>query len=355
MKKSVLAIALSAVCSLSANAAVEGTWSVGAAGGWTHYFEQNFNTTYDVTDDSFDKLNISDSNGYGFKLNGEYNFTDYLGLGLAWDHMRGGKIELSSTHSDGTSEKYGSAKFKVNVAEVYARLAMPLDNNGSDIFFKVGPTVSWFKANGDTERKLGAVAGIGGQWAVNEALAIRAGYDFFFKTTKSDDSSDKINTGLLYVGLQYTFGAPKAEAPVPQAPVAKKTIRVTENHSLAAGLLFPFDGSKLSAEGKKAISDVVESSKSLQNTEFEVYGYTDRLGSDAYNNKLSQRRADSVTNELQSKGVTVKTSEGRGKSSPVTGNKCDGVKGRNNVINCLAADRRVEIVITGDTTKEEQL
>ena len=355
MKKSVLAIALSAVCSLSANAAVEGTWSVGAAGGWTHYFEQNFNTTYDVTDDSFDKLNISDSNGYGFKLNGEYNFTDYLGLGLAWDHMRGGKIELSSTHSDGTSEKYGSAKFKVNVAEVYARLAMPLDNNGSDIFFKVGPAVSWFKVAGDTDRKLGAVAGIGGQWAVNEALAIRAGYDFFFKTTKSDDSSDKINTGLLYVGLQYTFGAPKAEAPVPQAPVAKKTIRVTENHSLAAGLLFPFDGSNLSVEGKKAINDVVESSKALQNTEFEVYGYTDRLGSDAYNNKLSQRRADSVTNELQNKGVTVKVSEGRGKSSPVTGNKCDGVKGRNNVINCLAADRRVEIVITGDTTKEEQL
>ena len=43
MKKSALALVLSAACSLSANAAVEGTWSVGAAGGWTHYFEQNFN------------------------------------------------------------------------------------------------------------------------------------------------------------------------------------------------------------------------------------------------------------------------------------------------------------------------
>ena len=353
MKKSALALVLSAACSLSANAAVEGTWSVGAAGGWTHYFEQNFNTTYNVTDDSFDKLNISDSNGYGFKLNGEYNFTDYLGLGLAWDHMRGGKIELSST-TDSIIKK-GSSKFKVNAAELYARIAMPLDNNGSDVFFKVGPAVSWFNVYGDTDRKLGAVAGVGGQWAVNDALAIRAGYDFFFKTTKFESSSDKINTGLLYVGLQYSFGAPKAEAPVVQAPVTKKTVRVTENHSLAAGLLFPFDGSNLSVEGKKAINDVVESSKALQNTEFEVYGYTDRLGSDAYNNKLSQRRADSVTNELQNKGVTVKVSEGRGKSSPVTGNKCDGVKGRNNVINCLAADRRVEIVITGDTTKEEQL
>ena len=78
---------------------------------------------------------------------------------------------------------------------------MPLDNNGSDVFFKVGPAVSWFKVDGDTDRKLGAVAGVGGQWAVNDALAIRAGYDFFFKTAKSEDSSDKINTGLLYLAI----------------------------------------------------------------------------------------------------------------------------------------------------------
>ena len=148
--------------------------------------------------------------------------------------------------------------------------------------------------------------------------------------------------------------APVAPAPV-AAPVEKKTVRVTENHSLAAGLLFPFDGSTLSTQGKKAISDVVASSKNLQNTEFEVYGYTDRIGSDAYNQKLSQKRADAVTSELQAEGVnTVKASEGRGKASPVTGNKCDSVKGRQAVIDCLAPDRRVEIVVTGDTVKEEQ-
>lgn len=71
--------------------------------------------------------------------------------------------------------------------------------------------------------------------------------------------------------------------------------------------------------------------------------------------KLSQKRADAVTSELQAEGVnTVKASEGRGKASPVTGNKCDSVKGRQAVIDCLAPDRRVEIVVTGDTVKEEQ-
>ena len=103
---------------------------------------------------------------------------------------------------------------------------------------------------------------------------------------------------------------------------------------------------------KEAISDVVASSKNLQNTEFEVYGYTDRIGSDAYNQKLSQKRADAVTSELQAEGVnTVKASEGRGKASPVTGNKCDSVKGRQAVIDCLAPDRRGESVVTGDTVK----
>ncbi|MBQ4246767.1 MAG: OmpA family protein, partial [Succinivibrio sp.] len=82
---------------------------------------------------------------------------------------------------------------------------------------------------------------------------------------------------------------------------------------------------------------------------------TDRIGSDAYNNKLSQKRADAVAAELQNNGVTtLKASEGRGKSNPVTGDKCNSVQGRKALIDCLAADRRVEVVVTGDTTKVEK-
>ena len=97
------------------------------------------------------------------------------------------------------------------------------------------------------------------------------------------------------------------------------------------------------------------SSKKLDAVEVEVYGYTDRIGSDAYNLKLSQKRADAVANELVSDGLTPKVVEGRGKANPVTGNKCDNVKGKKALVDCLAPDRRVEILVSGDTSTEKAL
>lgn len=346
MKTKLLALAVSAaVVSFSANAAVEDTWSLGASAGWNHIFDSGLDNTI---------IDVSDKDGYGFKLNGEYNFTDWFALGLGYDYLNGSKLEAKDNFGGYIYSQ--DAKLHSNTIEAYGRFALPLDTNGSDIFFKVGPTWNRSSIGGDNYTQWGAVIGLGGQWALNESLSIRAGYDYLYKTLRDNDIGARLSNGLLYVGVQYTFGAPAPVAPAPvAAPVEKKTVRVTENHSLAAGLLFPFDGSTLSSQGKKAISDVVASSKNLQNTEFEVYGYTDRIGSDAYNQKLSQKRADAVTSELQAEGVnSVKASEGRGKASPVTGNKCDTVKGRQAVIDCLAPDRRVEIVVTGDTVKEEQ-
>lgn len=331
MKTKLLALAVAcATASFAANAAVSDTWSAGAAAGYVHGFDHHFHGV------------PFDEEGYGLKLNGEYNFTDWFGLGAGYDYTAnqhiGHSFARSSLHS--------------NIGEVYGRFAYPLDNNGSDIFFKVGPTANWASAYGETHYKLGAVAGIGAQYAFNDNFAVRAGYDYFYKNMKREYS--RVDNGMLYLGVQYTFGAKKAAAPAPVAP-AQKTVRVTENHTLDAGILFPFDGSNLSAEGKQAVAQVVTSSNNLQNTEFEVYGYTDRIGSDAYNNKLSQKRADAVAAELQNNGVTtLKASEGRGKSNPVTGDKCNSVQGRKALIDCLAADRRVEVVVTGDTTKVEK-
>ncbi len=331
MKTKLLALAVAcATASFAANAAVSDTWSVGADAGYVHGF-----------DHKFDGLSFEDE-GYGLKLNGEYNFTDWFGLGVGYDYTAKQHI----TDGDNRSSLHS------NIAELYGRFAYSLDNNGSDLFFKVGPTANWASAFGETHHKLGAVTGIGAQWAITDNFALRAGYDYFFRNAKID--GERVDNGMLYLGAQFTFGAPKA-APAPVAAPAQKTVRVTENHTLDAGILFPFDGSNLSAEGKQAVAEVVSSSSNLQNTEFEVYGYTDRIGSDAYNQKLSQKRADAVSAELKNNGVTnLKASEGRGKSNPVTGDKCNSVQGRQAVIDCLAADRRVEVVVTGDTTKVEK-
>ncbi len=47
------------------------------------------------------------------------------------------------------------------------------------------------------------------------------------------------------------------------------------------------------------------------------------------------------------------TSEGRGKADPVTGDKCDTVKGKKALVDCLAPDRRVEVIVTGEVEVDE--
>jgi OOP family OmpA-OmpF porin len=78
-------------------------------------------------------------------------------------------------------------------------------------------------------------------------------------------------------------------------------------------------------------------------------GHTDRFGSDAYNQKLSERRAAAVKTYLVSKGIDANRvyTEGKGEKNPVTKpGQCPGPKSKK-VIECLQPDRRVDIELIG--------
>ena len=77
-----------------------------------------------------------------------------------------------------------------------------------------------------------------------------------------------------------------------------------------------------------------------------IVGYADRLGDNAYNEKLSMNRADSVRKQLQQNGVvTAQKTEVRwlGETVPVT--NCPDSLGRTELIECLQKDRRVEVEV----------
>ena len=76
-------------------------------------------------------------------------------------------------------------------------------------------------------------------------------------------------------------------------------------------------------------------------------GHTDRIGTVAYNDRLSMRRAQAVKAYLVSKGVPADRiyTEGKGKRNPVT-TGCNQ-KNRKALIACLAPDRRVEVEVVG--------
>ena len=190
----------------------------------------------------------------------------------------------------------------------------------------------------------------------------------------NDDGS--VGNTLVNLGGIFRFGAPApmiAEAapepapiaaapmvepepmpepePVAAAPEPAKCEPTMETITVGAEKLFGFDKAVLKDEGKAALNEAAEKVKA--NPEIKaviVTGHTDRLGSDAYNQKLSERRANQVKNYLASQGVDAAMIDavGKGEAEPVV--QCTGNKANKKLIECLQPNRRV--TIQGQGSKE---
>src|SRR5574338_73402 len=145
----------------------------------------------------------------------------------------------------------------------------------------------------------------------------------------------------------------KCTPPAPPAPPVAGPKPAAEKIKLAADTLFDFDKATLRPEGKAKLDDLVAKSKQLNLEVILAVGHTDRIGSDSYNQKLSEKRAASVKNYLVSKGIEPNRiyTEGKGEKQPVTGTTCNKMgpeNGRNaKLVACLQPDRRVEIELIG--------
>jgi OmpA-OmpF porin, OOP family len=143
-------------------------------------------------------------------------------------------------------------------------------------------------------------------------------------------------------------GALVAQAPTPPAPAAPAAPAITSQKvTYQADTLFDFDKAVLKPAGKQAIDDLATKIQGLDLEVAVATGYTDRIGSDKYNDRLSLRRAQAVKAYLVSKGVPANKiyTEGKGKRNPV---KTDcNQKNRKALISCLAPNRRVEVEIVG--------
>jgi OOP family OmpA-OmpF porin len=135
--------------------------------------------------------------------------------------------------------------------------------------------------------------------------------------------------------------APAAVAP-PAAVVAP--VMVAEKVTYAADAFFDFNKSVLKPEGKAKLDDLVSKVKGINLEVIIAVGHTDSVGSDAYNQKLSVRRSESVKAYLVSSGIEKNRvyTEGKGEKQPVADNKT--AEGR-------AKNRRVEIEVVGTRNK----
>lgn len=127
-------------------------------------------------------------------------------------------------------------------------------------------------------------------------------------------------------------------------PVPVVVAPTSEKVSFAADAFFDFDKATLKPEGKAKLDELAAQLGGINLEVIIAVGHTDSVGTDAYNQKLSVRRADAVKAYLVNKGVESNRvyTEGKGEKQPVADNKT--AEGR-------AKNRRVEIEVVGTRNK----
>jgi outer membrane protein OmpA-like peptidoglycan-associated protein len=129
--------------------------------------------------------------------------------------------------------------------------------------------------------------------------------------------------------------------------------RIVETRRTAFGLVmnlpdsalrFEFNSASLGSQARETLSRIAGILMTSGSYGLEVHGHTDFIGSDEYNQQLSQRRAEAVRNYIVSAGIdpNIITVKGFGKSSPVASGRDDASRAKN---------RRVEIAVTDSSIR----
>ena len=170
---------------------------------------------------------------------------------------------------------------------------------------------------------------------------------------------DKAANGLVECG-------DRAE-PQPQPQIQTVTDRVKETISLQSEFLFGFDKYNLRPEAVTTLNDLSAKLSQSNVQSVRVEGNTDFMGSDAYNQALSERRANTVANYLVQQGVPADrvSAVGLGESQAKMTEQCQAevaklgkkvskAKKRSALIACIEPDRRVDIQVESLVTRELQ-
>ncbi len=358
MKKALIAVAVAAVCSSSAAVAGTDGFYVGLKAGmdiWSvsteHDYKSSFpgraraydrdgNSTHQLYTNTLDRLNFTGG------LFAGYNFNDYVGLEFEYDYLA--PMEYKRHHE--------GLKVWSNALGLSARFMYPLFSDDFEIFAKVG--AAWHQDQANYARHHNGVSPIIGgglQYYFTDNIFARAEYEWLHNLgTTSGSMGVRPDAHLVTLGVGYSFGSRDQVVPVVAPAPQRRTIN--ETRTLGSDVLFGFDKFALTQAGRDTLDTLADeiNDQNIEDRKVSVIGHTDRIGSAAYNQKLSEKRAGVVADYLSTKGVTPDVVEGRGKTEPVTGSECDGLS-RSKLIQCLARDRRVDVNVQGVVTEEVEV
>ncbi|MCX7078834.1 MAG: OmpA family protein [Pseudomonas sp.] len=173
--------------------------------------------------------------------------------------------------------------------------------------------------------------GAGAKWYITDNLYARAGVEADYKLDNGRwDYAPVIGLGVNFGGGNKPAAAP-VPAPVPVAAEPEPEAPVAQVVRVQLDVKFDFNKSVVKPNSYGDVKSLADFMKQYPNTTTVVEGHTDNVGPDAYNQKLSQRRADAVKQVLVKDGVSANRvhSVGYGKSRPVADNATDAGRAMN--------------------------
>jgi OmpA-OmpF porin, OOP family len=342
MKKNILNLAVT-VAMLSAYSALAEDFSGAYVGAQVGTNRSDLSGTTSTSRDSATAYGIN--GGYGWNLG-----STVLGVNAFYNDSN------NQTHSQ-TTPTVGSLSYGVQTYGLGLKLGMPINN------FMPYVKLGYGSAEGSgnyTSSARGANGGLGLEYKFTPNWSVAGEWS----TTSPSNNGTKLNSDTFSIGLNYYFGTPAAApapvpmaapepapAPAPQpAATAPTPVRLMKV-SFSADSLFAFNKSELRPAGKESLDKFASDLKHVNLEVVTVTGHTDRLGSHAYNMKLSMRRAEVVKDYLVKSGgiatdkIVAKGVDGA--DSVTKPGQCKGKKATKKLIACLQPDRRVEVEVSG--------
>ena len=321
--------------------------------------------TANLAGNGFTVNSLTDDDGsFGGKLFAGYQFNKYFAL-------EGGAFSLGKFGYQATTTPAGTLNGEAKVRGLNLDLVGTLPITGEfSVFGRAGLTYAEakdsFRSTGmavvthpnPSERATNWKAGVGMQYAFTSALSVRAELERY---RINDAVGNKGDIDMASIGMVYRFGAapaaaPRAAAPAPAMAAAPAVVisapppppppapvvlaAVSEKVTLASDALFDFNKAVLKPEGKAKLDQLVTRQQGMTLEAIVATGHTDSVGGDAYNQRLSMRRAEAVKAYLVSGGSDANRVfvEGKGEKQPVADNgTTDG----------RAQNRRVQIEVVG--------
>ncbi len=379
-------VATAVVAAPMAFAQIPGPY-VGISGGQTQATIDNKNISAGLAGQGFSTSGISNSDkDSGYKVFGGYQFGRYFAV-------EGGYFDLGKFGYTATTIPAGTMNGAIKLRGLNLDLVgiLPISDRFSlsarigtnyaeatDTFSGTGavnvPTTGTNKSEANLK------LGLGAQWDFTPSWSVRAELERY-RINDAIGSRGDIN--MASIGLVYRFGkpapvqmaaapaptyvappppppppppptpAPVYVAPPPPPPPPSPVVMapVPRKVSFAADSLFDFDKSDVKSTGADAINKFARDLNGVSYDMIVVTGHSDRIGSNAYNQKLSERRANAVRNYLVDKsGIPASkvSAQGVGETAPVTKTEdCKGIAKTQALILCLQPDRRVDLEVTG--------